>query len=64
MKYYEKYPQLRDKEFLSKLLTDTIFATMVLEDQTVPKEEVEKIVQDVLRERELKGNQFFADKVE
>ncbi len=35
---------------------------MVLEDQTVPKEKVEKIVQGVLREREIKGNQFFTDK--
>jgi hypothetical protein len=61
MKFYDKYPQLKDKGFLTKLLTDTVFSTMLLEDQTVPKPKVSEIVQMVLREQELKGNQFFVD---
>jgi hypothetical protein len=60
MKFNEKYPQLRDKEFLSKVLTDTIFSTMALEDQQVSKVKVEEIVQTLLEEQELKGGQFFS----
>ncbi|GAA4463271.1 hypothetical protein GCM10023189_41110 [Nibrella saemangeumensis] len=62
MTFYEKYPQLRDKNFLAKVLADTVFSTMSLEDQTVSRPKINKIVQKVLREQELKGNQFFVDK--
>lgn len=30
MKFHEKYPQLKDKGFLSKVLTNTVFSTMAL----------------------------------
>lgn len=59
MKFYEKYPQLKEKGFLSKVLTDTVFSTMSLEDQQVPKPKVIEIVQSLLAEQELKGPQFF-----
>jgi hypothetical protein len=61
MKFYEKYPQLKNKNFLSKVLTDTVFSTMLLEDQKVSKLKVTKIVKDILKERELKGGQFFTN---
>ena len=61
MKFYEKYPQLKEKSFLSKILTDTVFSTMALEDQKVPKSKIVKIVKTVLKEKELKGNQFFTN---
>lgn len=61
MKFYEKYPQLKEKAFLMKVLTDTVFSTMSLEDQTVAKPKVVEIVQSVLREQELKGSQFFGN---
>lgn len=61
MKFYEKYPQLKNKRFLSKLLTDTVFSTMSLEDQQVAKSKVVKIVDAVLKEKESKGNQFFTN---
>jgi len=61
MKFYEKYPQLQQKAFLSKVLTDTVFSTMSLENQTVEKTRVAEIVQSVLRVQELKGNQFFSN---
>lgn len=61
MKFYEKYPQLKEKDFLSKVLTNTVFATMSLEDQQVPKSKVVKIINRVLKEKELKGNQFFSN---
>jgi len=59
MKFYDKYPQLKDREFLTRLLTDTVFSTMALEDQEVPKARVEEIVVSLLKEEELKGIQFF-----
>ena len=61
MKFYEKYPKLKEKGFLSKVLTDTVFSTMSLEDQQVSRAKIVKIVQTVLKEKELKGNQFFAN---
>ena len=61
MKFYEKYPKLREKKFLSRLLTDTVFTTMSLEDQQVPRLKVTKIVNQQLRNLELKGRQFFSN---
>ena len=61
MKFYEKYPQLKEKGFLSKVLTNTVFSTMSLEDQQIPKTKIVKIINGVLKEKELKGNQFFTN---
>lgn len=61
MKFYEKYPKLKQKSFLSKMLTDTVFSTMSLEDQQVSKSKVVKIVNSILKEKELKGDQFFTN---
>ncbi len=61
MKFHEKYPQLKDKGFLSKVLTNTVFSTMALEDQKVSKPKVVEIIQTVLKEHELKGGQFFGN---
>ena len=60
MKFYDKYPQLKEKEFLTQILTDTVFSTMLLEDQEVPKPRVKEIVLSLLDEEELKGRQFFS----
>lgn len=61
MKFYERYPQLKEKGFLTKVLTDIVFSTMSLENQSVPKRKVAEIVESVLRDQELKGDQFFID---
>jgi hypothetical protein len=61
MKFYEKYPQLEDKSFLSRKLTSIVFSTMDLENQQIPKTKIVKIVATILKEKELKGDQFFAD---
>ena len=58
MTFFEKYPQLQDRAFLTKMLTDTVYATMSLEDQTVPKEKVEQIVLSLLSEKDLESNKF------
>lgn len=62
MKFYEKYPHLREKSFVSQLLVDTVFSTMLLENQAVSKLKIEEIVSQLLREQELKGGQFFFNK--
>lgn len=59
MKFYEKYPQLQEKEFLLQVLTNTVFSTMSLENQQVAKPKIQEIVLSLLNEQELKGNQFF-----
>ncbi|SHL38117.1 hypothetical protein [Flavobacterium saccharophilum] len=61
MKFYEKYPKLKEKSFLSKVLTDTVFSTMSLEDQQVSKTKIVKIVNGILKDKELKGDQFFTN---
>ena len=61
MKFYEKYPQLAEKAFLTKVLTDTVFSTMALEDQVVSKPKIAEIVELVLKVEESKGSQFFTD---
>jgi hypothetical protein len=63
MKFHDKYPQLKEKKFLTRVLTDTVFSTMALEDQEVPKTRVKEIVLSLLKEEELKGRQFFSDQV-
>ncbi len=59
MKFFEKYPQLKEQEFLTKILADTVFSTMALEDQVVEMKKVKKIIQTTLEEEKLKGLQFF-----
>jgi hypothetical protein len=61
MKFYDKYPQLKDKSFLAQVLTNTVFSTMSLEDQKVSKSKVQEIVLLLLKEQELKGGQFFTN---
>ena len=61
MKFYEKYPQLKEKGFLAQVLTKTVFSTMSLENQQVSMSKVEEIVLSLLKEQELKGGQFFSN---
>lgn len=61
MKFYDKYPQLKEKNFLAQVLTKTVFSTMSLENQQVPMLKVEEIVLSLLKEQELKGGYFFSN---
>jgi hypothetical protein len=58
MKFYDKYPQLKEKEFLTHVITDTVFSTMSLENQQVAKSRVNEIVLSILSEEESKGSHF------
>jgi hypothetical protein len=61
MKFYDKYPQLKEKSFLAQVLTKTVFSTMLLENQQLSMSKVEEIVFSLLKEQELKGGQFFSN---
>ena len=61
MKFYDKYPQLKEKGYLTQVLTKTVFSTMLLENQQVSMSKVEQIVLSLLKEQELKGGQFFSN---
>ena len=63
MKFYEKYPQLKEKGFLAQVLTKTVFSTMLLENQLVSISKVEEIVLELLKDQESKGSQFFSNQV-
>ena len=63
MTFYEKYKQLQNEAFLTKLLTDTIYSTMCLENQEVSKPKVNEIVLSALKEQQLKGLQFLPNQI-
>ncbi|MGZ5245267.1 MAG: hypothetical protein ACXWEY_15985 [Bacteroidia bacterium] len=62
MKFSDKYPQLKNRKYLAKMLGDTVYTTMALENQTVAMDKVREIVSTVLNKRDLKGGQSIADK--
>ncbi|MFB0947146.1 MAG: hypothetical protein ACI9V1_001390 [Spirosomataceae bacterium] len=61
MKFYEKYPQLQEKHFLSKMLSETVYSTMSLEDQTVAMPKIKQLVREVIAENESKSGQLFGN---
>ncbi len=63
MTFYEKYPQLQEKAFVTEMLTETVFTTMSLEDRQVPKHKVEKIIVSLLAEQELKRSQLNINQI-
>ncbi len=63
MKFYDKYPQLKQKGFLAQMLSNTVYSTMLLENQQVAMSKVEEIVLSLLKEQELKGGQFFFNQI-
>ena len=58
MKLYEKYAKLRQKAYVTELLTASVSGTMALEEQTVPELQIKALVIALLREAELKGREF------
>jgi hypothetical protein len=61
MTFYDKYPQLRNRAFLSKMLKNTVYATMALENQTVAEEKIEAMVEKLIAKKELESPEFFSD---
>lgn len=58
MTFYEKYPRLQEQEFLTQVLTETVYTTMCLEDQQVPRKKVREIVADILDKKASERDQF------
>jgi hypothetical protein len=61
MTFLEKYPQLQDKAYLAEVITESVYATMALEEQTVPKPRVREIIESILKERTLIGGKFVSN---
>lgn len=59
MKLYEKYPKLRQKAYVTSLVTNAVCGTMALENQSVSEAQVQALVIAHLRETELKGREFI-----
>ena len=63
MTFYEKYPQLRNRAFLSNMLKNTVYATMALENQTVPEEKIKAMVEKLIAKKELESPEFFRNEL-
>ncbi|GEM_PF-1400641 len=50
MNFLTKYPVLKNRMYLRKLLTETVFTTMALENQLVSRSKIEQIVDLALQE--------------
>lgn len=59
MKLFEKYSKLRQKAFVTSMVTDIVSGSMALENQEVPQPQIQAIVIALLREAELKGREFI-----
>lgn len=60
MTFLKKYPQLQDKAYLTEVITKSVYATMALENQTVPEEQVREIVKAILDEQVFVDGKFVA----
>lgn len=58
MKLFEKYAKLRQKAYVTSLITESVIGSMALENRQVPESQVKAIVIALLREEELRGRQF------
>lgn len=58
MKLFEKYAKLRQRAYVTAMITESVSGSMALENQQVPEAQVKAIVIALLREEELKGREF------
>jgi hypothetical protein len=58
MKFYEKYQKLREKSYVTQMITKSVSGTMALENQAVSDEVIRAMVITLIRESELKGREF------
>ena len=60
MKLFEKYAKLRQKNYVTSMITQSVIGSMALENEIVPEAQVRAIVSALLQEEELKGREFTA----
>jgi hypothetical protein len=59
MKFYEKYAKLRQKSYVTQMISKSVSGTMALENQAVADDIIHAIVIAMIRESELKGREFW-----
>jgi hypothetical protein len=59
MKFYEKYAKLRQKSYVTQMVTKSVSGTMALENQAVAEDVIRTMVIAMVRESELKGREFI-----
>jgi len=58
MRFLDKYPKLKEQQFLTELLTNTVYATMALENQQLEETKVRQIVIDLLNPEKSKSDEL------
>lgn len=58
MSFFDKYPKLKERQFLVELMVKTVYSTMALENQTVEHSKVKDIVISVILEQESKNSKL------
>lgn len=53
MKLRDRYPKLKDEEFVRSMVVNSVHGSMMLENQGVSKDRLEKLYTEVKRERQL-----------
>jgi hypothetical protein len=53
MRIRDKYPKLKNSAFFTKMVEESVFATMHLENQGVSKERIREIIKKVNDQKEL-----------
>lgn len=61
MTFIEKYPILQNESFLINKITDSVYSTMWLENQIVPKNIILLLVMATIKEWELKRSHQIKD---
>lgn len=61
MNFLDKYPKLKEQQFLSDLLTKTVYATMALENQKVEEIKVRQIVSALLNQEKSESDNLTLD---
>lgn len=51
MKIIDKYKKLQEDSFVLEMISESVYGTMVLENQTVPMDKVKKIVRKAHQRR-------------
>lgn len=59
MTFYEKYPQLQDKAFVTEMLSGSVYATVALENEEVSGKKVRDMAKGILSEVGAEPDQFL-----
>ena len=63
MKLYEKYPVLRERDYVISMLVENVYATMQLESQPVPEQTLRQLAERIFDESLSKRSQLLPDQL-